>query len=244
MHSSHGKITATYLRYGIVPVGKNNRMQLPGGDKSVRVTVLFDDEKQQHVLTYDPVNQRFFGVRGWYKKHCVVAGDTVTVEEIKCGELYRLRVFSGAHDVSATKDSLVDIRKSKKIGRVNSMVGAPINFRGLVYAPVNEAGVVLLFGMVYEELGMIVESVQSAFPDAMIRRFNGRGWARESVEFEYESLNFKKHGHSLAQCDMIVCWRDNWRNCPLEVCELSVFIEKLPSDKLRKMGDVLRNEIS
>jgi hypothetical protein len=43
--------------------------------------------------------------------------------------------------------------------------GDPIDFRGLRHAPVNEDGVVLLFGMVARELGYLVEAVQAGFPD-------------------------------------------------------------------------------
>jgi len=41
--------------------------------------------------------------------------------------------------------------------------GDPIDFRGLRHAPVNEAGVIFLFGMVARELGYLVESVQGGF---------------------------------------------------------------------------------
>lgn len=43
--------------------------------------------------------------------------------------------------------------------------GAPINFRGLRHAPLNEQGVVYIFGMVSHELGFLVEAVHSAYPD-------------------------------------------------------------------------------
>jgi hypothetical protein len=43
--------------------------------------------------------------------------------------------------------------------------GPPINFRGLRHAPINEQGVVFLFGMVSDELGFIVEAINAAFPD-------------------------------------------------------------------------------
>src|SRR4051812_34468896 len=48
--------------------------------------------------------------------------------------------------------------------------GAPINFRGLRHAPINEQGVVYLFGMVSNELGLIVEAVQAGFPDCDAKR--------------------------------------------------------------------------
>src|SRR5574341_205258 len=43
--------------------------------------------------------------------------------------------------------------------------GEPIDFRGLRHAPINEQGVVFLFGMVSDELGFLVESVHHPFPD-------------------------------------------------------------------------------
>jgi hypothetical protein len=48
--------------------------------------------------------------------------------------------------------------------------GDPIDFRGLRHAPVNEDGVVFLFGMVAKELGYLVESVQAGFPDCEAKR--------------------------------------------------------------------------
>jgi hypothetical protein len=107
-----------------------------------------------------------------------------------------------------------------------------MDFRGLRHEPVNEQGVVLLFGMVAKELGYIVEAVQSAFPDCEAKRQIGPGrWQRVHLEFEFESRNFRDHGHSLTGCDVIVCWRHNWPDCPhhLEILELSSLIKSLPT---------------
>jgi hypothetical protein len=110
--------------------------------------------------------------------------------------------------------------------------GQPMDFRGLRHEPVNEQGVVLLFGMVAKELGYTVEAVQSAFPDCEAKRQIGPGrWQRVHLEFEFESRNFRDHGHSLSGCDVIVCWRHNWPDCPahLEILELSSLIHSLPA---------------
>jgi hypothetical protein len=40
------------------------------------------------------------------------------------------------------------------------------------------------------------------------------------IEFEQESRNFLKHMHLASECDLIVCWKHNWPECPLEVIEL------------------------
>lgn len=101
-------------------------------------------------------------------------------------------------------------------------LGEMIAFRAMAHAPVNEQGVVLLFGMVAAELGYIVETVRIAFPDCLAKRqVNGGRWQRVRVEFEYRSRSFRDHGHDAAGCDVIVCWRHDWPDCPLEVLELS-----------------------
>ncbi len=108
--------------------------------------------------------------------------------------------------------------------------GAPINFRGLRHAPINEQGVVYLFGMVSNELGLIVEAVQTGFPDCEAKRCVNRRenrWQRVRVEFEFRSRNFRDHGHDAAKCDLIVCWEHDWPDCPLEVIELRSVIGRL-----------------
>ena len=112
--------------------------------------------------------------------------------------------------------------------------GKPMDFRGVRHEPVNEQGVVLLFGMVAEELGYLVEAVQKGFPDCEAKRQIGpEHWQRVRIEFEFESRNFRQHGHPLTGCDVIVCWRHNWEECPehIEVVELSSVIQSLTNTK-------------
>ncbi len=49
------------------------------------------------------------------------------------------------------------------------LLGAVTQLPGLAHEPVNEMGVILLFGMVARQLGFIVESVQAGFPDCEAR---------------------------------------------------------------------------
>ena len=56
-----------------------------------------------------------------------------------------------------------------------SIVGDLINFRGLVYGPVNEMGVVALFAKLSEEIGFIIEEVRAEFPDCVARRQVDKG---------------------------------------------------------------------
>jgi hypothetical protein len=108
--------------------------------------------------------------------------------------------------------------------------GNPIDFRGLRHEPVNEQGVVFLFGMVAREMGYHVEAVQTGYPDCEAKRQVDAGkWQRVRIEFEFESRNFRDHGHPPNGCDIIICWRHNWSECPphLEVVELSAIIKTL-----------------
>jgi Homing endonuclease associated repeat len=112
--------------------------------------------------------------------------------------------------------------------------GNPLDFRGLRHEPINENGVVFLFGMVARELGYLVEAVQAGYPDCEAKRQVGPGrWQRVRIEFEFESRNFRDHGHPVDGCDIIVCWRHNWAECPprLEILELGKAIRSLASSE-------------
>ena len=105
-----------------------------------------------------------------------------------------------------------------------SIVGDAINFRGMVYGPVNELGVVALFAKVCEEMGYIIEEIRADFPDCVARRQIKRGWERVAIEFEYRSSNFLRHGHDPALCDLIVCWEHDWERSPLLVLSLKDYV--------------------
>jgi hypothetical protein len=108
--------------------------------------------------------------------------------------------------------------------------GPFLNFRGLQHAPINEQGVVFLFGMVAFDLGYVVEGVGTGFPDCEAKRCvsrSGDAWERVSIEFEFRSRNFLTHGHDAGGCDVIVCWEHNWPECPVEVLELRTALDEL-----------------
>ncbi len=108
--------------------------------------------------------------------------------------------------------------------------GNPLDFRGLRHEPINEQGVVFLFGIVAKELGYLVEAIQRGFPDCEAKRqIAPERWQRVRIEFEFESRNFRDHGHPSSGCDVIVCWRHNWDDCPkhIEILELSRVIRSL-----------------
>ena len=107
--------------------------------------------------------------------------------------------------------------------RSRTQLGPLLNFRGLQHAPINEQGVVFLFGMVAVDLGYMVEGVGTGYPDCEAKRSvspRGDKWERVRIEFEYRSRNFHEHGHDPTACDVIVCWEHDWPECPVEVLDL------------------------
>ena len=98
----------------------------------------------------------------------------------------------------------------------------------MICGPVNEMGVVYLFGAMAAKLGFVVLRIRPEFPDceALIRVDEDR-WELVRIEFEYESRNFLKHAHKPGDCDLIVCWKHNWPECPVDVLELRRELKKL-----------------
>lgn len=108
------------------------------------------------------------------------------------------------------------------------VIGEPLNFEGLTNAPMEENGVIFLFGKLHERMGIRIKAIRKGFPDAI-----GEVWIRgrlypRTFEFEFRSSDFKKHGHDPKKCDILVCWEHDWEDCPkdLFVIELKSEIEK------------------
>ena len=110
--------------------------------------------------------------------------------------------------------------------------GGAIDFRSLHYAPTNERCLIFLFGVVSWELGFLVETIRTAYPDCVAKRrvaprSGEERWESVRIEFEYKSSNFQKHRHDPAECDIVVCWKNDWQGCPIEVIELRKVIEEM-----------------
>jgi hypothetical protein len=100
----------------------------------------------------------------------------------------------------------------------------------LLLAPMNEQGVIFLFGAVARKLGFAVIRIQAGYPDCeAFREVEPGRWQWVRIEFEYESRNFLAHGHAPEKCDLIVCWVNNWPECPLEVLELKAALSNQQS---------------
>jgi len=126
-------------------------------------------------------------------------------------------------------------------------LGQRVDLPGLTYAPINEQGVVFLFGMICHDIHIIVEHIQTGYPDAEAidyRHDQTRG-VRRKIEFEFRSSGFKKK-HDPAQCDIIVCWEHDWKDCPMriEVIELKSRIPELKALSLKRAVQGAQSELS
>ncbi len=122
-----------------------------------------------------------------------------------------------------------EIKTKRSKQPLYGVVGERVDLPILNYAPLNEKGVILLFGYYLQDLGIShVEEIKAGFPDAIAMRLIGKGkYQRVRIEFEFKSSSFIKHGHDIEECDLIVCWIHDWHVCPIEVIELStVLFEK------------------
>lgn len=134
------------------------------------------------------------------------------------------------HGVDATMPE-EDITPEEGFNRIESVqmheTGGILGVRGIVYEPINEQGVILLFAALCHDLGFMIEGIRSAFPDALLRRKNSKGtWTSCQAEFEFKSSNFKLHKHNPKQCDLIICWEDDLKDCQVEVMSLKEKIQE------------------
>ncbi len=146
----------------------------------------------------------------------------------KACELARTRAQSSEESERSLPPSSLHL--SLKRTKSRRRYGRTIDFRGLRHAPINELGVVFLFGMLADHLGFVVESIQTGFPDCGAKLIRPDGsFEGVRIEFEYMSSSFENHRHNPDECDLIVCWEHDWKDCPLEVLELSKVVRELPS---------------
>jgi hypothetical protein len=102
-----------------------------------------------------------------------------------------------------------------------------INLDGMVHAPENEQGVVLLFAKLHRRLGFpIIDIIKTGFPDCWAFHKTSSGSKRTWIEFEFKSSSFQSHLKQLKGVrphkGYLVCWEHNWPECEkfVEVIDL------------------------
>lgn len=158
-----------------------------------------------------------FGNYTEFKKRAAIYGISKGILDAEIEKEIDLELNLKTENKSITYEKLDD----------RPIFGKKIDFKGLRHAPVNELGVVFLFGILAYELGFEVESVQSGFPDCLAKRkIKNDNWQNVRIEFEFTASNFLLHKHNQNECDLIVCWENDWKNCPLEVISLKEIVKK------------------
>lgn len=212
-------ITRKQLEIGFVYVRKGDAPLFPSANGPVKIIALFaEDEEREIEVTYNPRYRRIHGLAGFYRKQNAQVGDLLEIDVLQHLNRYRFKL----------RKSTVEKPMGWIVQRPESpLVGPPINFRGLVYAPVNENGVIFLFSKVAEDLGITIEGIQVKFPDAFGKRYEGDKGYSITMEFEYRSSDYKRHGHPKDGCDLIICWEHNWKECQIQVIELKTLVKEL-----------------
>ena len=108
-------------------------------------------------------------------------------------------------------------------------LGCPLEHEAMLFEPTSESGVILLFGALAAHLGFRVLKLDRGFPDmiAWRRMPETNRWEQVRVEFELRSANYRAHRHPLPgakkgrPADIIICWRHDWPECPIEVIEIA-----------------------
>jgi len=118
---------------------------------------------------------------------------------------------------------------------LDEFVGEPMELGVMRWSPTTHDGVIALFVEYRNELGFpIMEWIRPQFPDACVYQKTAKArasYVKKYVEFELYSSLFKEHTlnpkHSKRKCDYIICWKNDWKECPVPVIELKSEILKI-----------------
>ncbi|RKX19619.1 MAG: hypothetical protein DRP26_03140 [Candidatus Zixiibacteriota bacterium] len=124
-----------------------------------------------------------------------------------------------------------------------SIVGELIGKRGIVYAPVNQSGVLLIFSRLLDEFEMLVEETADDCSYLIARRRVDSGrqgvvhWEKIKILLVYRSSELKDNDD--IEGDLLICWHHDWPDCPLEAFQLKSLFKEESSSKteLRRRPD-------
>jgi hypothetical protein len=126
-----------------------------------------------------------------------------------------------------------------KVDEVTLKKKAALAFYGFSY-PDSESAVILAFGKYcqFKDVYFDKLTVRTTYPDCLVT-VNGEVLR---IEFEQRSRHFSLQKHNPEKCDLIVCWRHDWNDCPLDVFEIStlnLFTTRLSKRTAEKFLGVL-----
>jgi hypothetical protein len=104
-----------------------------------------------------------------------------------------------------------------------SIVGDLIGKRNIVYAPINRAGVLVMFARLLDEFDMLLEETSPDGDYVIVRRRVDTGWERVKVGLAYKSSEF--NDFDIDDGDLLICWNHDWPECPVTPFELRSLFE-------------------
>ena len=87
-----------------------------------------------------------------------------------------------------------------------SIVGDPVFWPGLVYSPLNNAGLIFALGSISNSVGLIFEEFSESDDTAVCRRKTDQGWERIRVAFAVRSSDYVGVEEDI---DLLICWIDD-----------------------------------
>lgn len=87
-----------------------------------------------------------------------------------------------------------------------SFVGDPVQWPGLVYSPLNGAGLIFALGAIAGSAGLLFEELNEDCQNAICRRKTEAGWERLKVAFAVRSSTFFDINGDV---DLLICWTDD-----------------------------------
>ncbi len=122
---------------------------------------------------------------------------------------------------------------------LDEFVGEPMDLGVMRWSPITHDGVIALFVEYRKELGFpIIEWIRPQFPDACVYKITNKpraSYVKKYVEFELYSSLFKEHTlnqkHSKRKCDYVICWENDWKDCPIPVIELKSEILRIRKER-------------
>jgi hypothetical protein len=97
-----------------------------------------------------------------------------------------------------------------------SWVGDVLDFRGILFAPVTPEEVKDLLLTLLPDLGMRAVHYQPDGTGSVQQRV-GEAWQRRQVVFAVHSQDVKGHIAAMGPIDLVICYVDDWGDCPVDV---------------------------
>lgn len=125
-------------------------------------------------------------------------------------------------DFETITDALKRERYETQLGTktITERLGEAFPAIDLLYEPIDEMGVVFLFSKFHRKIGFpFIVRIKERFPDVIAIDDKGE---RKLIELQYRSSDFKRDKHDPKECDVVVCWIDDWDDKPKDLAVISL----------------------